>query len=72
MTSKQIVEDFLHFLDTHKGYIVTDTGADQTYNYLELRTAIIDCLQQAMVDGYNKGSMEANRNASYYITMGKT
>lgn len=72
MTSKQIVEDFLHFLNTHKGHIVTDTGADQIYNYLELRTAIIDCLQQAMVDGYNKGSMEANRNASYYITMGKT
>ena len=64
MTSKQIVEDFLHFLDTHKGYIVTDTGADQTYNYLELRTAIIDCLKQAMEDGYNKAQAEALFDAS--------
>ena len=24
MTDKQIVEDFLHFLYTHKGYIATD------------------------------------------------
>lgn len=71
MTDKQIVEDFLHFLYTHKGYIVTDTGADQTYDYLELRKAIINCLSQAMEDGYNKGSMEANINASHYITMGR-
>ena len=70
MTDKQIVEDFLHFLNTHKGYLVT--GADQTYNYRELRKAIINCLNQAMEDGYNKGSMEANINAAHYITMGKT
>lgn len=70
MTSKQIVEDFLHFLNNHKGYITTDT--DGTYNYLELRTAIIDCLKQAMEDGYNKGSADANTNASYYMTMGRT
>ena len=71
MTDKQIVEDFLHFLNTHRGYIVTDTGANQTYNYLELRKAFINCLNQAMEDGYNKGSMEANINASHYITMGR-
>ena len=70
MTDKQIVEDFLHFLNNHRGYIVTDT--DNTYNYLELRKAIINCLNQAMEDGYNKGSMEANINASYYTTMGRT
>ena len=57
MTSKQIVEDFLHFLDNHRGYITTDT--DNTYHYLELRTAIIDCLKQAMEDGYNKAQAEA-------------
>lgn len=69
MTDKQIVEDFLHFLNNHRGYIVTDT--DNTYHYLELRKAIINCLNQAMEDGYNKGSMEANINASHYITMGR-
>jgi hypothetical protein len=63
MTDKQIVEDFLHFLNTHKGYIVTDTGADQTYNYLELRKAIINCLTQAMEDGYKKGQVEAEAAA---------
>ena len=70
MTDKQIIEDFLYFLNYHKGYITTDT--DNTYNYLELRKAIINCLNQAMEDGYNKGSMEANINASYYTTMGRT
>ena len=69
MTDKQIVEDFLHFLNTHKGNMVT--GADLTYNYRELRKAIINCLNQAMEDGYNKGSMEANINAAHYITMGR-
>ena len=69
MTDKQIVEDFLYFLNNHRGYITTDT--DNTYHYLELRKAIINCLNQAMEDGYNKGSMEANINASYYITMGR-
>ena len=70
MTDKQIVEDFLHFLHTHKGYIVTDTGADQTYNYLELRKAIINCLNQAMEDGYKKGHIEAEAAALYDVTIG--
>ena len=70
MTDKQIVEDFLHFLYTHKGYIVTDTGADQTYNYLELRKAIINCLNQAMEDGYKKGHIEAEAAALYDVTIG--
>ena len=69
MTDKQIVEDFLHFLNTHKGYIVTDTGADQTYNYLELRKAIINCLSQAMEDGYKKGHIEAEAQALYDISI---
>lgn len=69
MTDKQIVEDFLHFLNTHKGYIVTDTGADQTYNYLELRKAIINCLNQAMEDGYKKGHVEAEAAALYDVTI---
>lgn len=70
MTDKQIVEDFLHFLNTHKGYIVTDTGADQTYNYLELRKAIINCLNQAMEDGYKKGHLEAEAAALYDVSIG--
>lgn len=70
MTDKQIVEDFLHFLKTHKGYIVTDTGTDQTYNYLELRRAIINCLNQAMEDGYKKGHIEAEAAALYDVTIG--
>ena len=69
MTDKQIVEDFLHFLNNHRGYVTTDT--DNTYHYLELRKAIINCLNQAMEDGYNKGSMEANINAAHYITIGR-
>lgn len=70
MTDKQIVEDFLHFLNTHKGYIVTDTGADQTYNYSELRKAIINCLNQAMEDGYKKGHIEAEAAALYDVSIG--
>lgn len=67
MTDKQIVEDFLHFLNTHKGYIVADT--DNTYNYLELRKAIINCLNQAMEDGYNKGHIEAEAQALYDVSI---
>ena len=70
MTDKQIVEDFLHFLHTHEGYIVTDTGADQTYSYLELRKSIINCLSQAMEDGYKKGHIEAEAAALYDVTIG--
>lgn len=69
MTSKQIVEDFLHFLNTHKGYIVTDTGADQTYNYIELRKAIIDCLKQAMADGYEKGCRDTEASELFDKTL---
>ena len=68
MTDKQIVEDFLHFLNNHKGYITTDT--DNTYNYLELRRAIINCLTQAMEDGYKQGRIEAEAAALYDITIG--
>ena len=71
MTDKQIVEDFLHFLNTHKGYIVTDTGANQTYNYLELRRAIINCLKQAMEDGYKKGKLDAEAAELFDVTIGR-
>lgn len=69
MTDKQIVEDFLYLLNNKEGLISTLTGHVITYK--ELRTAIMNCLSQAMEDGYNKGSMEANINASYYTTMGR-
>lgn len=68
MTDKQIVEDFLHFLMTHKGYVVTRNDS-QTYNYLELRKAIIMCLNQAMEDGYKKGRTEAEAQALYDISI---
>ena len=70
MTDKQIVEDFLHFLNTHKGYIVTDTDADQTYNYLELRKAIINCLSQAMEDGYKQGKLDTEAAELFDATIG--
>lgn len=69
MTDKQIVEDFLHFLNTHKGYIVTDTGADQTYNYLELRRAIINCLNQAMEDGFRASQIKLNAEDLYEVSI---
>lgn len=70
MTDKQIVEDFLYFLNTHEGYIVTDTGADQTYNYKKLREALINCLQQAMEDGYKKGKLDAEAVELFDVTIG--
>lgn len=69
MTDKQIVEDFLALLNRKEDLISTLTGHVITYK--ELRTSIINCLNQAMEDGYNKGSMEANINAAHYITMGR-
>ena len=39
MTNKQIVEDFLHFLNTKNGIITTD---NYTYSYQELRNALIE------------------------------
>lgn len=70
MTDKQIVKDFLHFLNNHKGHIITDKGVEQTYSCIELRKAIINCLNQAMEDGYKKGHTEAEANALYDVTIG--
>ena len=67
MTDKQIVRDFLDFLQEHKGYIVTNNN---TYNYLELHTAIVNCLRQAMDDGYEQGKLDAEANALYDVTIG--
>ena len=53
MTSKQIVKDLLYYLNKRSGYIQTDT--DNYYSYKKLRKAIMDCLKQAMADGYEKG-----------------
>ncbi len=55
MTSKQKVEDFLQFLNYKNGSIVTDNGA---YSYKEMREAIINCLKQAMEDGYKQGQLD--------------
>ena len=68
MTSKQIVEEFLALLDDKDGLISTYTGEVVTYK--ELRTAIIDCLNQAMEDGYKNGHIEAEAAALYDVTIG--
>ena len=57
MTDKQIVKDFLGFLNKYKDYtIVTDIAI---YDYETLRRAIINCLNQAMEDGSKKTESEA-------------
>lgn len=68
MTDKQIVEDFLYLIDNKEGLISTLTGHVITYK--ELRTAIINCLSQAMEDGYKKGHIEAEAAALYDVTIG--
>lgn len=57
MTDKQIIEDFLCLLNNKEGLISTLTGHVITYK--ELRTAIMNCLKQAMEDGYAKCLNEA-------------
>ena len=68
MTDKQIVEDFLYLLNNKEGLISTLTGHVITYK--ELRTAIINCLSQAMEDGYKKGHLEAEAAALYDVSIG--
>lgn len=68
MTDKQIVKDLLHYLKNHSGYIQSDNG--NYYSYKKLRKAIINCLKQAMEDGYQKGHVEAEAAALYDVTIG--
>lgn len=68
MTDKQIVEDFLYLLNNKEGLISTLT--DHVITYKELRTAIINCLSQAMEDGYKKGHLEAEAAALYDVSIG--
>ena len=56
ITDKQIVEDLLQYFNNHPGYIDTD---NDIYNYKKIRKAIINCLKQAMEDGYAKCLNEA-------------
>ena len=57
MTDKQIVKEFLDLLDCKEGLISTLNGNVVTYK--ELRTSIINCLNEAMEDGYKKSEAEA-------------
>ena len=57
MTDKQIVKEFLDWLDCKEGLISTLNGNVITYK--ELRTSIINCLSQAMEDGSKKTESEA-------------
>ena len=68
MTDKQIVEDFLYLLNNKEGLISTLTGHVITYK--ELRAAIMNCLSQAMEDGYKKGHIEAEAAALYDVSIG--
>lgn len=53
MTEKQIVKDFLNFLDKHKDSIITTET--NTYSYNTLRESIIKTLQTAYADGKVEG-----------------
>lgn len=66
MTDKQIVEDLLQYFNNHPGYIDTD---NDIYNYKKIRKAIINCLKQAMEDGYKKGHIEAEAQALYDVSI---
>lgn len=57
MTDKQIVKEFLDLLNCKEGLISTLNGNVVTYK--ELRTSIINCLSEAMEDGYEKSKAEA-------------
>ena len=57
MTDKQIVKEFLDLLNCKEGLISTLNGNVVTYK--ELRTSIINCLNQAMEDGSKKTESEA-------------
>lgn len=46
MDDKYIVEDFLHFLATHDGVVVTGSGS---YSYQELRKALINYHEKTKV-----------------------
>ena len=50
MTNKQIVEDFLHFLNTKNGIITTD---NYTYSYQELRNALIEYHKESAAAAFN-------------------
>ena len=67
MTSKQIVEDLLYYLKNHPGYIQSDTN--NYYSYKKLRKAIIDCLKQAMTDGYEKGCQDTKTSELFDKTL---
>lgn len=67
MTSKQKVKHFLHFLENNQTEIYTQ---DSTITFAEMREAIIDCLKQAMEDGYKQGHLEAEAAALYDVTIG--
>ena len=53
MTEKQIVKEFLDFLNTHNGYIALKSGTSISYD--TLRSAIVNTLQLALNDGYDAG-----------------
>ena len=67
MTSKQKVKYFLHFLENNQTEIHTQAG---TITFAEMRDAIIECIEQAMTDGYKQGHIEAEAAALYDVSIG--
>ncbi len=68
MTHKSCVKDFLEYLAQHEDEIIITEK--HTYTNSTLRESIINCLNQAMEDGYKKGHIEAEANALYDVTIG--
>ena len=73
MTSKHIVKEFL----SKPNNIVFPMfcAEDENDNLVDiyekdLKDAIIDCLKQAMENGYKQGHLEAEASALYDVTIG--
>lgn len=73
MTSKRIVKEFLNKPNNivfPMFHIEDDNGNLIEVYERELKEAIIDCLKQAMADGYKQGNLEAEAVALYDVTIG--
>lgn len=69
MTDKQIVEDFLNFLNIKQGLISTPTG--HVYTYKELRTAIMNYAKQSMDEAYKQGKLDGEADYDKTLISGK-
>ena len=73
MTSKHIVKEFLNKSNNivFPMFRIEDDNGNLIEVYeRELKEAIVDCLKQAMEDGYKQGHIEAEAAALYDVTIG--